>query len=153
MNTKEKLAKILLFIFIAVFSFTVLAHKIPETQIMQNTMEHLEHNQNVVMAFSGASLGISLGISALPDDFASPQASTISDLNTYFIIMFAIICCQFFLPQIAGPVAFVYFTVSTIQTHDILILTITRLVVLLLGTWIFHKVEHMIIGAVSGKKH
>ena len=41
MNAKEKLAKILFFIFIAVFSFTVLAHKIPDTQVMQNTMEEV----------------------------------------------------------------------------------------------------------------
>jgi len=74
-------------------------------------------------------------------------------LLALFIIMTVLICCQFFLPKIGGPVAFVYFTVATIQTHDILILTITRLVVLLLGTWIFHTVEHKIIGAVTGKKH
>ena len=82
-----------------------------------------------------------------------PIVGSYGVLLALFIMMTVIICCQFFLPQIAGPVSFVYFTVSTIQTHDILILTITRLVVLLLGTWIFHKVEHMIIGAVTGKKH
>jgi len=91
MNAKEKLAKILFFVFIAIFSFTVLARKIPETQVMQNTMEHLEHNQNIIMAFSGASLGISLGMSALPNDFGNPPANTISNLNTYFVLLFAII--------------------------------------------------------------
>lgn len=91
MNLMEKLAKILLFIFIAVFSFTVLTRKIPEMEFIQSTVEHLEKNQNTVMAFSGTTLGISLAISALPDDFASPLANTVSDLNTYMIILFAII--------------------------------------------------------------
>ena len=34
------------------------------------------------MKFSGATLSASLAMSALPDDFASPLADTIADLNT-----------------------------------------------------------------------
>ena len=43
------------------------------------------------MTFSGTTTATSLAISALPDDFASPLAGTISDLNTYFIFMFAVL--------------------------------------------------------------
>ncbi|MBR2948241.1 MAG: hypothetical protein IKC46_00105 [Lachnospiraceae bacterium] len=123
MNAKEKLAKILFFIFIAVFSFTVLAHKIPDTQVMQNTMEHLEHNQNVVMAFSGASLGISLGISALPDDFASPLANTVSDLNTYFIILFAILFVEKLIVVEGTSIAFTYIIPAVCLLYILAILT------------------------------
>ncbi|MBO5160256.1 MAG: hypothetical protein J6B94_11830 [Lachnospiraceae bacterium] len=91
MKKPEKLAKILLIVFIMVFSIVVLARKIPETKYVQNTIERLEKSQNTIMTFSGTSIATSLAISALPDDFASPLASTVSDLNTYFIFMFAVI--------------------------------------------------------------
>ena len=83
----EKLAKTLFFILILVISVNVLTVKIPESKYMQQTMEHLEKSQNTVMTFSGTTITTSLAISALPDDFASPLAETVSDLNTYFIFM------------------------------------------------------------------
>lgn len=91
MKHADKLAKILFLIFIAVFSITVLARKLPETAFMQNTIAHLNQSQNTIMAFSGSTLLTSLSISALPDDFASPLASTVSDMNTYFILLFAVL--------------------------------------------------------------
>lgn len=89
--SKEKLVKILLAVFLIVFSFTVLSCKVPETKFVQESVEYLEESQNTVMKFSGTTIATSLAISALPDDFASPLAGTISDLNTYFIFLFAVI--------------------------------------------------------------
>lgn len=89
--SKEKLAKILFAVFLIVFSFTVLSCKVPETKFVQESVEYLEESQNTVMKFSGTTIATSLAISALPDDFASPLAGTISDLNTYFIFLFAVI--------------------------------------------------------------
>lgn len=73
-------------------------------------------------------------------------------LTALFIAIFIIIAAQFFFPQIAGPVSFVYFNAATIITHDIFVLTIVRLVVLLLGTFIFMKVEHWLIHMVTSAK-
>ena len=91
MNLTEKSLKILLAVFVMVFSFTVLVQKIPETKYVQNTVERLEESQNTIMKFSGSTMGTSVAISALPDDFGSPLAGTIADLNMYFIFMFAVI--------------------------------------------------------------
>lgn len=91
MNRTEKLVKLLFAAFIMVFSITILACKIPESSFVQESLESLEEAQNTIMKFSGATLSTSLAISALPDDFASPLADTIADLNTYFIFMFAVI--------------------------------------------------------------
>ena len=91
MNLTEKSLKILLALFVMVFSFTVLVQKIPETKYVQNTVERLEESQNTIMKFSGSTMGTSVAISALPDDFGSPLAGTIADLNMYFIFMFAVI--------------------------------------------------------------
>ena len=89
--TMEKLAKILFAILIMVISIHVLTSRIPDSKYIQETIDHLEKSQNTVMAFSGTSITTSLALSALPDDFASPLASTIADLNTYFIFMFAVL--------------------------------------------------------------
>ena len=88
---KEKLVKILAIVFLMDFSFTVLTHVIPESKFVQDTVKHLEDSQNTIMKFSGTTIATSLSLSALPNDFASPLASTVSDLNTYFIFIFAVL--------------------------------------------------------------
>ena len=88
---KEKLVKVLLIVFAMVFSFTVLTHVIPESKYVQDTIRYLEDSQNTIMKFSGSTIATSLSLSALPNDFASPLASTVSDLNTYFIFIFAVL--------------------------------------------------------------
>ena len=88
---KEKKVKILLVTFLMVFSFTVLARVIPEMKFVQETIEYLEESQNTVMKFSGSTIATSLSLSALPTDFASPLANTVSDLNTYLIFIFAVL--------------------------------------------------------------
>ena len=87
----EKLTKVLFAILIMVISINVLTVKIPESKCIQQTIDYLDKSQNTVMTFSGTSITTSLALSALPNDFASPLASTVADLNTYFIFMFAVL--------------------------------------------------------------
>ena len=87
----EKLARILLAIFIIVFSIFVLAYKVPEREFVQETLESLEKSKTTVMEFSGATISVSLAITALPDDFGSPLAGTIADMNKYCIFIFAVL--------------------------------------------------------------
>lgn len=87
----EKITKILIAVFILIFSITVLAYKIPESKYVQESLTYLEETQSTIMKFSGTTLATSLAMSALPNDFATPLAGTVSDLNTYFVFMFAVI--------------------------------------------------------------
>ena len=87
----EKLAKILLAVFIIVFSIFVLPNKVPESRFVQETLENLEESKMTVMEFSGATIAVSLAITALPDDFGSPLANTLTDMNKYFIFIFAVL--------------------------------------------------------------
>lgn len=104
----EKLAKTLFMILIMVISINVLNVKVPESKYVKQTIEHLEESQNTVMKFSGTTITTSLAISALPDDFASPLASTVSDLNTYFIFMFAVLFVEKLIVIEGIKVAFKY---------------------------------------------
>lgn len=87
----EKVAKILLAILIMVFSIFVLAYKVPESGYVQETLDSLEESKTTVMEFSGATIAVSLAITALPDDFASPLANTLTDMNKYFVFIFAVL--------------------------------------------------------------
>lgn len=91
MKYSEKLAKVLLAVFIIVFSANVLYYKIPETEYLKSTVESLEESQNTIMTFSGTTLAASLALSALPDDFGTPLANTISDLNMYFVFILIVV--------------------------------------------------------------
>lgn len=73
-------------------------------------------------------------------------------LTALFVVVFIVIAGQFFFPNISGPISFVYFNAATVITSDIMTLTIARLVVLFVGTFLFYKVEHWIIALVAGKK-
>ncbi len=106
--TTEKLIKILIVTLIMVFSFCVLTRVIPESKYIQETISHLEESQNKIMKFSGTTIGTSVALSALPDDFASPLAGTVSDLNTYFIFMFAVIFVEKLIVLIGTKVSLAY---------------------------------------------
>ena len=78
-------------VLIAVLSFFVLSEKIPQTQFIQTSLESVEKSKTTVMEFAGATLATSLAISALPDDFASPLAESLADMNKYFIFILIVL--------------------------------------------------------------
>lgn len=88
---RVKLAKILLAVLIAVSSASILAYKVPEHRYVKETLESLEESKTTVMEFSGATIAVSLAITALPDDFGSPLAGTLADMNKYFVFIFAVL--------------------------------------------------------------
>ena len=109
MNLRIKLFKILLTLFIMVFSIFVLADVVPEMEFVKNTIERLEESEKTIMRFSGSTIGISLAITALPDDFATPLADTLADMNTYFIFIYAILFVEKLIVVEGIGIIFTYF--------------------------------------------
>lgn len=85
------LVKVLLAVFCMMLSIFVLAYEVPQAKYMQSTVESLEESRTKIMEFSGATIATSLAITALPDDFGTPLADTLADMNTYFVFIFAVI--------------------------------------------------------------
>lgn len=81
----EPVRNILILVLIGVFSFFVVTSWLPDRGFIQDSLESLEESSNTVMKFSAATLSTSLAISALPDDFATPLADSLADMNVYFI--------------------------------------------------------------------
>ena len=136
--TPEKLIKILFITFIMVFSFTVLPHIVGESKYVQETITHLEESQNKIMKFSGTTISTSVALSALPDDFASPLAGTIADMNTYFIFMFAVIFVEKLIVIIGSKISLMYlipfacilYIASLLTTREIFKTFATKLLIL-----------------------
>lgn len=83
--------KILALCLAAVLSFFVFAAKLPEAGFIQDSLESVEESSDTVMKFSAATLSASLAISALPDDFATPLADSLADMNIYFVAILVVL--------------------------------------------------------------
>lgn len=79
------LLKILIPLFIAVLSVSVLSVKVPEAKYVQESLKSIEDSNATVMRFTGVALGVSTAITMLPDDFATPLANSLADMNKYFV--------------------------------------------------------------------
>ena len=77
--------KVLALLLAAAVSFFIVADKIPEAKFVTESLQSVEENRNTVMKLSAATLSASLAISAFPDDFATPLAESLTDMNIYFI--------------------------------------------------------------------
>ena len=81
----ESVRNILILVLIGVFSFFVITSWLPDRGFIQDSIESVKESSNTVMKCSAATLSTSLAISALPDDFATPLADSLADMNIYFI--------------------------------------------------------------------
>ena len=98
--------KILALCLVAALSFFVAARVIPKTHFVESSMESLNESSDTVMRLSAGTLSMSLAISALPDDFGTPLADTLADMNVYFIVLLAILFLEKILIQFGIPFVF-----------------------------------------------
>lgn len=83
--------KILSLFLVAALSYFVVATRLPESKFIQDSLESVEESSNTVMRFSAATLSTSLAISALPDDFGTPLADSLADMNIYFVAILVVL--------------------------------------------------------------
>ncbi len=98
--------KILSLSLIAALSFFVASAKLPETDFVKDSLESVEASGNTVMRLSAATLSASLAISALPDDFATPLADSLADMNFYFVAILVALFLEKILIRYGINVAF-----------------------------------------------
>lgn len=98
--------KILLLLLVAAISFFWITDWISNTGFVRESMERVDESSQTVMKFSAATLSASLAISALPDDFATPLAENLADMNGYFIAILIILFLEKILIQYGVQLAF-----------------------------------------------
>lgn len=91
--------KVLALVLAAALSFFVAAGLLPESRFVRGSLESLEASSDTVMEFSAATLSVSLAISALPDDFATPLAESLTDMNIYFVAILVVLFLEKLLIQ------------------------------------------------------
>ncbi len=99
--------QVLLLLLIATISFFFVTTWIADTGFIQESLESVEKSNQTVMKFSAATLSASLAISALPDDFATPLAESLTDMNGYFIAILIILFLEKILIQYGISLAFI----------------------------------------------
>lgn len=87
----RKVAFVMLLIFIAACSSFIISNHVEKLPLYQESVETLEHSNDTVMKLSVATLGISVGITLLPDDLATPLADSLADMQKYFIIILGMV--------------------------------------------------------------
>ncbi len=98
--------KILSLTLIAALSFFVVTAALPESGFVKNSIESIEASSDTVMKLSAATLSTSLAISALPDDFATPLADTLADMNIYFVAILVVLFLEKILIRYGMKAAF-----------------------------------------------
>ena len=93
-NHAKLAVKILALLLVAAISFFYAASWISDTEFVKDSLESVEQSNQTVMAFSAATLSTSLAITALPDDFATPLAESLADMNVYFIAILVVLLLE-----------------------------------------------------------
>ena len=86
-----QITKTLAYVFIFVMSACVLFYKVPQMKIMQDTVHSLEESEKTIAAFTGSTTATAVAISALPEDFATPLADTLSDISSYLVFILVVV--------------------------------------------------------------
>ena len=100
--------KVLALVLAGLLSFFAAASLVPETNFVKNSLESVEDSRDTVMRFSMATLSTSLAISALPDDFATPLADSLADMNVYFVAILVVLFLEKLLVGYGMRAAFMY---------------------------------------------
>ncbi len=98
--------KILSLCLIAALSFFVVTAALPESSFVRDSVESIEDSSDTVMKLSAATLSTSLAISALPDDFATPLADSLADMNIYFVAILVVLFLEKILIRYGVQAAF-----------------------------------------------
>lgn len=107
--SKEKLIyglKITLPILIALISIFIIAPAVSSEKYTGKYMETIDANKESVMKLTASSTSVSVAISALPGDFATPVSEKLADLSMGFMVVLCAIYLEKFLISITGLIVF-----------------------------------------------
>ncbi|MCQ2433528.1 MAG: hypothetical protein MJ175_13075, partial [Clostridia bacterium] len=93
-------------LFIAVLSATLLAEHFMKPDTYSDIIISIDDRKSSVMSLAAASTVASAGISAIPDDTATPIADKLADLSGYFLLILIVLYAEKYLLTILGALVF-----------------------------------------------
>ena len=91
---------------VAMVSFFRVADYAASPETHRETIEALDEKKATVMKLTGAATGVSVAITMIPGDAATPIAEKLADLSTIFLLVFSAIYLEKYLVTITGYAAF-----------------------------------------------
>lgn len=91
---------------IALVSFFKVADYAASPEVHKETIEALEDKRDTVMHLTTAATGVSVAITMIPGDAATPIAEKLADLSTIFLLVLSAIYLEKYLVTITGFAAF-----------------------------------------------
>lgn len=102
----KRILTYLLPVLIALFSIVVMANIAAKSSYSKEVIESLDENRNTVLKLTASATAVSVAISMLPDDTATPVANKLTSLTTGFLIILTAIYFEKFIMTISGAIAF-----------------------------------------------
>lgn len=91
---------------IAIISHAAVADYVSSPETHVETLRALEEKRDTVMSLTAAATGVSVAITMIPGDAATPIAEKLADLSTCFLFILSAIYLEKYLVTITGYVAF-----------------------------------------------
>ena len=102
------LLHLLLPLFLALFSIFICTKKVPETKFYNTTIECLDESRDVVAKLTAGTMGLSLVIDFLPDDYGSSLANALAGFDKYFVLLLVAIFLERIIIIEGTAMAFAY---------------------------------------------
>lgn len=100
------LSTTLAILLVGVVSYFILCPMVNRSSYIDDTIRALDQSKEVVMTLATSSTAVSIAVTLLPDDAATPVAEKITDLSALLLIVLCTIYLEKFLVSISGVIVF-----------------------------------------------
>ncbi|MCR4673943.1 MAG: hypothetical protein K5675_02950 [Lachnospiraceae bacterium] len=158
-NNLKTLLAILVAILISLISILVVADRVNKIPVFKEAEESLDETQEVAMNLSMAAIGVSVIITLLPDDYATPMGNTLADMSKYCVAIIAIIIFEKILLNQGLSFVFTYcvpllcglFVLTMITRKKIIKTIATKLLIISIAIVVVVPIGTRISGSVTAQ--
>ncbi len=103
-NMTLTIVGIVLSVVLMIVSFFVIAPKLEKVETYKGITQSLDDKRTSVVEISGALVGLSVAVAAVPGDSTTPIASEVAQLNSYLVMALGAVMLEKFLLPIMGTI-------------------------------------------------
>ena len=104
-NTLRRILALSLLILLAVVSFVFIADRASAPETHRPTVASIDEKVDTVMKLTATATLASVGISAIPDDTATPIAEKLTDFTEYFLLILCVLYAEKYLLSVVAAAA------------------------------------------------
>ncbi len=93
-------------VLVAVISAFLVSEIVSGPEFLEETVASIDESKDDVLKLAGSATAVSVAITALPGDIATPIAGTLAELNTGFLVVVCALYLEKFLMSVMGVIVF-----------------------------------------------